>query len=499
VKQISRRRFLKTTSISIATSAIYPKALFAGTSSSKPNVVLVLVDDMGFSDLGCYGGEINTPNLDTLATNGLRFTQFYNAAKCAPTRVSLLTGCYYREVGKKKMENCITIPEVMRKSGYATLMTGKWGLGKDGFESTPVHRGFDRYFGHLSGWTNYFKGDKTFRLDDKPFVVPRDGFYTTDANTDYAIQFLAEAVKKKKPFFLYLSYNPPHAPLHAWPKDIEKYRGRFKKGWDLLRRERYQRQLRMKLIKPNWKLTLRDDQVPAWANLSEKERIKEDLKMAVYAAMVDRIDQNIGRLMEKLRSLGIADNTLFLFCSDNGGSPFQRTSTPKIPPGYADSHWTYDRGWAQLSNTPFRLYKRNQHEGGIATPFIAYWPKVIHPGSITDQPGHVIDIMATLIDISGTFYPDTHMGQKLRPLRGKSLLPIFVGDRREPHSEIFFQYKKYKAFRAGKYKITWDKGPWELYDMDADRTEMNNLAYKMPKKVSELVTKYDAFLKKLKD
>jgi arylsulfatase len=312
------------------------------------------------------------------------------------------------------------------------------------------------------------------------------------------MQFLDESAGKDKPFFLYIAYNAPHYPLHALPEDIEKYRGKYMKGWDQLRRERYQRLLKMGLIKPEWKLTPRDEEVRAWDELSEEKKREEDLTMAVYAAMIDRVDQNIGRLLAKLDDLGLADNTLLLFLSDNGGCPFQRTKTPEIPPGPADSYWTYHKGWAQVSNTPFRLYKQNQHEGGISTPLIAHWPSVIQPGFVTDQPGHLIDIMATFLDITESSYPETFNDVKLRPLRGKSLLPILKGGTRQPHEEIFFEFAKYKALRSGKWKLAWYKGPWELYDMEADRTELNNLADKMPEKVAELEKRYEAWLKELK-
>ncbi|NQT89520.1 sulfatase-like hydrolase/transferase, partial [bacterium] len=359
--------------------------------------------------------------------------------------------------------------------------------------------GFDRYFGHLSGATNFFKGDNSFRLDEAPFKVPDKGFYTTDANTDYAMKFLDEAAGRedKKPFFLYIAYNAPHYPLQAWPEDIDKYRGKFMKGWDKLREARYARQLEMGLIKPQWKLSPRDETVKAWAELSDAEKKKEDLTFAVYAAMIDRVDQNIGKLLAKLKSLGVADNTLLLFLSDNGGCPFQRTRTPNIPPGPANSYWTYHRGWAQVSNVPFRLYKQNQHEGGISTPLIGVWPGVIEPGTLTDQPGHLVDIMATLLDITGTTYPAMRDGQKLRPMRGRSLVPVFRGKQREPHPEIFFEFARYKALRAGKWKISWQSGPWELYDVEADRTELNNLAAKMPEKTAQLAARHAAWLKEL--
>ncbi|MBT3200248.1 MAG: sulfatase-like hydrolase/transferase [Phycisphaerales bacterium] len=493
MNETGRRDFLKTLT---AGAAVLAAGRIAAAEPAKrpPNVIVIMVDDMGFSDLGCYGGEIKTPNLDKLAGDGMKFTQFYNTAKCEPTRASLLTGCYAREVGGGALRNAMTIGQAMQRANYRTLMTGKWHM-----SSTPVQKGFDRYFGHLSGCTNFFKGDNTFRLDDEKFTVPDKGFYTTDANTDYAMEFLDEAAKKhaNKPFFLYIAHNAPHYPLQAWPEDIAKYKGKFMAGWDALRLERHKRQLKMGLLNPKWKLAPRDEKAPAWDSLSDKQKKAEDLTMAVYAAMIDRVDQNIGKLMAKLKALGQADNTLLLFFSDNGGCPFQRTKTPDIPPGPGNSYWTYHKGWAQLSNTPFRLYKQNQHEGGVSSPLIAHWPGVIKPGTQTDQAGHIIDIMATLLDLTATKYPDQFSGAKLRPLRGKSLLPIFKGQQRQPHEELFFEFGRYKALRAGKWKISWEYGPWELYDIDADRTELNNLAAKMPEKVKELAGRYETLSKQL--
>ena len=501
MQELSRRGFLKAVGLGAAAvglSGAVGAGAAGGGKRRKPNVVLMMVDDMGFADLGCYGGEINTPTIDKLAAGGMRFTQFYNTAKCSPTRAALLSGCYHREVGETQLASCITLAEAMRSAGYTTLMTGKWHL-----KSNPIARGFDRYFGHLSGATNFFKGDKTFRLDDQPFKVPDKGFYTTDANVDYAMKFLDQAVGKptsdgmRKPFFLYIAFNAPHYPLQAWPEDIARYKGKFMAGWDELRKQRHKRQLAMGLLKAKWKLAPRDTGVKPWDELSDAEKKVEDLTMAVYAAMIDRVDQNIARLLAKLKSIGAADNTLLMFLSDNGGCPFQRTRTKGIPPGPANSYWTYHKGWAQVSNTPFRLYKQNQHEGGISTPLIAHWPGVIEAGSMTDQVGHLVDIMATLLDITGTKYPEAFEGQKLRPLRGKSLLPVFKGQRREGHKELFFEFGRYKGLRAGKWKISWQSGPWELYDLEADRTELNNLADKMPEKTAELVKRYEAWLKEL--
>ena len=493
--KVSRCEFLWTVT-AVASLAMSGADVFAQSRPqgvTAPNIVLILVDDMGFSDLGCYGSEIQTPNLDKLASKGVKFTQFYNASKCEPSRASLLTGCYHEEVGWGQLENSMTLAEALRKAGYTTMMTGKWHM-----TGNPRQRGFDRYFGHLSGCTDYFNGDKTFRLNDDPFTVPREGFYTTNADTDYAIRFLEEAKTEKKPFFLYLAYNAPHYPLQALPEDIAKYKGKYLKGWDKLREERYERQVKNGLIKPEWKLTPRDKDVPAWDSLSEEKKKSEDLLMAVYAAMIDRVDQNIGKLYGKLESMGVADNTLILFLSDNGACAFDRTKSRKTTPGTPNSYWCYHAGWAQVSNTPFRLYKQDQHEGGISTPLIACWPGVIKAGTQTDQPGHIVDIMATLLDITGTAYPSEIEGKKLRPLRGKSLLPVFKGEQRKPHDELFFHYSEKKALRAGKWKAAFKKDKWELYDMDADRTELNDLAAKMPETLDDLVTRYTAWKAKVK-
>mgnify|MGYP002624926825 CR=1 FL=1 len=321
----------------------------AANAPARPNVVLVMVDDLGFSDLGCYGGEIDTPNIDRLAREGMRFTQFYNTAKCETTRAALLSGLYHPEVKVGGLRNCLTLGEAMRLAGYTTLMTGKWHM-----SSTPIQRGFDRYFGHLSGSTNFFHGDDTFRLDDEKFEVPREGFYTTDAFTDYAIEFVEQARTRspEKPFFLYVAYNAPHYPLQAWPEDIKKYRGKYLKGWDSLRQQRYRKQLELGIIDPRRELSPRPENVRAWDDLSDEEQQVEDLTMAVFAAMVDRVDQNIGRLQKKLNEFGVAENTLFLLLSDNGGCPFQRTKDRSVPPGPAHSSWTYQEPWPTASTTP---------------------------------------------------------------------------------------------------------------------------------------------------
>jgi arylsulfatase len=293
-------------------------AVHAG-AATPPNILIILADDMGYSDLGCYGGEIQTPNLDRMAEKGLRFTQFYNSAKCEPTRASLMSGQYWQECGLG-VKHGLTMGQAMRAAGYATFAVGKWHL-----DGNPIERGFDHYFGHLSGGSDYFKGNSSHRLDDKPFKPVDDGkFYTTDANADYAIQFITDSRKQNsdKPFFMYLAFNAPHGPLQAKPEDIAKYRGKYLIGWDKLREQRYQKQIQLGITKKEWALSPRPDTIPAWASLTEKEQAFEEVRMAVYAAQVDRMDQAIGRVLAKIKELGQEENTLVIFLSDNGASPF---------------------------------------------------------------------------------------------------------------------------------------------------------------------------------
>ena len=496
----TRRDFLKAIGLGV-TSLLTPNLLSAAEPDrTRPNIVLILADDMGYSDLGCYGGEIETPNLDRLAAEGLRFSQFYNCAKCSPTRNSILTGLYHQQTDVGRGKNCVTIAEALRPAGYTTLAAGKWHVG-----STPMDRGFERYFGMLGGACSYFVPDKTFRLDREPFATKDKNFYTTNAFTDYALEFLDEAGRKSKPFFLYMAYNAPHYPLHALPEDIEKYRGKYMKGWDALRKERYARLIRMGLIDKKWALSARGadthrsfSDIPPWERVEDKRA--EDLNMAVYAAMVDRMDRNIGRILNKLKQLKAADDTLVMFLSDNGGCPYERNRTKDIPPGPAESYRTYDSPWANVSNTPFRLYKRFNHEGGNATPFIVRWPAVIKKGgAVTHQVGHIIDVMATCLDVAGAQYPSHYEGRDVTELEGESLLPVFEGRERKGHDAIFWEYMRNKAVRQGKWKlVTVGDNPWELYDMQTDRTELNDLSAKMPEKVEELAGLYDAWVRRCK-
>lgn len=454
-----------------------------GNDITRPNIVLMMVDDMGFSDLGCYGGEISTPNLDRLAGNGIRFTQFYNCAKCETTRSTLMSGKYYPEVGNGALKNCVTISEAMKLNGYRTIMTGKWHL-----ESDPIDRGFDRYFGHLSGATNFFTGDDTFRLGKEKFSVPESGFYTTDANVDYALKFLQEDTSENSPFFLYIAFNAPHYPLQAPEEDVKKYIGKYSQGWDQLRQQRYARQKEMGLIN-NAKLTDRPADVPAWETLSEKEQKHEDLMMATYAAMIDRVDQNIGRLTEHLKKTGQLDNTLILFLSDNGACPFQRskpaTIKSQLDPWDPKSYWTYDKRWAHACNTPFREYKQNQHEGGITTPLIAHWPNGIRAelrNSITSTPGHLVDLMATSLDLAKLQVPETEQPEDPTGLRGISLAPIFAGKELNRTQPLFFSfYGKNNAVRDGRWKlVNKNFEQFALFDLELDRSETNDLAKEKP-------------------
>lgn len=454
---------------------------FAGehvVAADRPNIVLMMVDDLGFSDFGCYGSEIETPNVDALAAGGLRLSQFYNTAKCHSSRICLLTGKYTFQAGNNAMNKALTVGEVMSQNGYFTAMTGKWHLDKQ-----PTDRGFMRYWGHLSGATNFFTGDDTFRLNGEKWSGFDDDFYTTDANVDYAIQFIDESLQGDKPFFQYIAFNAPHYPLQAKREDVLKYDGRYAIGWDKLRARRYAKQLELGLIDSRHKLSDRPDYIPAWEDLTDKEREWEEDRMEVFAAMVDCVDQNIGRLVQHLKARGVYENTLIMLCSDNGACPFERTRGKELKPWDPQSYWCYDVGWAHAGNTPFRWYKQNQHEGGISSPLIAHWPKGLtaQKGSISHQPGHLVDLLATVMDVSDSTYPSEFLGQPTTPVSGRSLLPVFEGQQRVAHEWLYFQFADNRAIRKGDMKVVSAKGgKWELYDLAADRTELNDLAAAKP-------------------
>lgn len=548
---MDRRTFLKTTAIGIAavslgsqmTSCKSVRSRLQSHQNEKPNIVLILADDLGFSDLGCYGSEILTPNLDRLAADGVQFTQFYNTARCCPSRTALLTGLYPHQAGVGDMsfdlelsgyrgrlnDNCVTIAQILHEAGYFTAMTGKWHLGQE-HGVTPWNRGFDRSLSHQYGavyFKNYpnespFKPDRNTQifLDSHPLTLddptlPQQ-WYSTDLWTDYGLKFIDEARSTQKPFFLYLAYCAPHFPLQALPEDITRYRGKYMVGWDKLRKQRYARQLDMGIIPSKWKLSPRGEglksptwkangsPIPAWDSLSEDVKDRQDLRMAIYAAMIDRLDQNVGRIVKHLEKNDQLNNTLILFLSDNGACisgdvfGFNVDNVPSELWGTAKSYISHGTGWSNASNTPFRKLKCFTHEGGIATPLIAHWPKgIAHPGTITGEVGHVIDIMATCIDVAGAEYPKHHLSQAITPLEGKSLIPVFQKGKREGHVALFWEHTGNRAIRAGRWKLVSEyTQPWELYDMEADRAELNNLADKMPEKVRELETMYDNYARK---
>ena len=450
----------------------------------RPNILLMMVDDLGYSDFGCYGAEIDTPHIDQLADSGLRLSQFYNTAKCHSSRICLLTGKYELQAGGKSMAKTLTIAEVLRTQGYFTAMAGKWHLDQE-----PTDRGFERYWGHLSGATNFFTGDDTFRLNGKPWAEFDDGFYTTDANVNFALQFMDEALESGKPFFQYIAFNAPHYPLQAKRPDVEKYRGRYAMGWDEVRRHRYRRQVQSGLISENHQLSPRPTEIPAWEDLTPEQRSWDEKRMEVFAAMVDCVDQNIGRLITWLKDHQQFENTLILLCSDNGGCPFDRTRGRRFPPWDPKSYWCYDVGWAHACNTPFRWYKQNQHEGGIASPMIAHWPNGLkcEPGSIDHQPGHLIDLLPTCLDAAQIDYPGEFAGKPTTPVQGRSLMPLLRGQSRQGHDWMYFRFSNNRALRRGDWKaVSARGGRWELYNLAKDRTEITDVAAQHPDTLMEL-------------
>jgi arylsulfatase len=499
----------------------------ASAAPARPNIVLIMNDDMGFSDLGCYGSEIRTPNIDSLAQGGVRFTQFYNTARCCPTRASILTGLYPHQAGVGHMvdnpkpfpgyrgdlsRNCVTIAEALKPAGYQTFISGKWHVTPitASKHNWPLQRGFDKYYGIIHGAADYFNPVSLTR-DNQPVEPDKPDYYLTDAIADNAISYI-ESAARTQPFFLYLTFTSPHWPLHAPPAEIDRYRGRYKDGWDRLREERRRRMLELGIIDTRWPLTPRDPSVPAWKDAPDKEW--QERRMEVYAAQIDRMDQNIGRVLAALRKTGQEENTLVLFLADNGGCaeelrpkaqavhipkqtrdgrPVRAGNIPGVMPGAEDTYQSYGVGWANASNTPFRLYKHWVHEGGISTPLIARWPAQIkRHGTLTREPGHLIDMMATCLDVAGAKYPATRKGQPVTPLEGKSLRPAFTGGRIAQREGIFWEHEGNRAIRQGNWKLV-SRHPdrWELYDLAADRSELTNLAEKDPKRVEQMTASYE--------
>jgi arylsulfatase len=461
-----------------------------------PNLLVILADDLGYSDIAPYGGEIETPHLARLAGEGVRFRQFYNCARCCPTRSSLLTGLYNHQAGVGHMiqnlgapsyqgylnDRCSTLAEALKPAGYRALMSGKWHVGEEQGH-WPLDRGFDRYFGLISGASSYFELSKGRRmaLDRAPWTPePGKPFYMTDAIAAHAERMVREEQGKPSPLALYLAFTAPHWPLHALPEDIAKYRGRYRRGWDTLREERRERQRAMGLSLPSWRLSPRDGEVPAWKDLDEKARDAWDLRMAVYAAQVDRMDRGIGRVLDALRETGRLDNTLVLFVSDNGGCAEENiggeAAAANPVPGGADSFTSYRRPWANASNTPFRYWKQITHEGGIATPGIL-WRAGLGPraGGFVDDQAHVIDILPTLLDAAGAPPPRT------QKLEGRSLLPVLAGRRAAERPVTGWEHQGHRALRMGRWKaVSRYQQPWELYDLEDDRSELNDLGGKDP-------------------
>lgn len=479
-------------------------------SDSRPNIILISADDLGWSDIGCYGSEVQTPNLDKLGEGGMRFTRFHNTSKCFPSRACLITGVYaqqsnYHRTHRNPITNAVTIGEVLRTAGYRTMWSGK----HHGLEN-PYDRGFDRYYGLKDGACNFFNpgnqrpgegaparkgkpGNKTvrsWRIDDQkfdPYTPEEKDFYTTDYFTNYALGWLDEYKQEEKPFFLYLAYTAPHDPLMAWPEDIAKYKGKYDEGYEKARLARYKKQQDMGLIDDSFKLS--DAVYKNWEELSDSVRLEEIKKMEVYAAMIDRMDQNIGRILAKLKEIGKDENTLILFVSDNGASSEMVNIKDDFGEIGTMTRWASLGGsWANVGNTPFRYFKNYSYEGGINTPLIAYWPGKIKANSISKFPGHFIDIMSTVVDITDANYPAIFNNQEITPMQGESLLPVFSGEDIERNKPIFWEWRHGQAVFHDSYKLVkngLDK-PWDLYNLSNDPTETKNLSQSDPEKVKEL-------------
>jgi arylsulfatase len=493
--------------------------------TSPPNIIVILIDDMGWSDFGCYGSEISTPNIDALAADGVRFTQFYNTARCSPTRASLLTGLYPHQAGMgyldslvvensigtqgRLRDDCVTMAEVLGDAGYFTIMTGKWHLGH--FHGTPAaSQGFERSLSSPIGEL-YFANQKQRReagvhLNGKHLSLddPQLGnnWYGSDLITEWGLKFIDEALAAGKPFFYYLPHSAVHFPLQVPQEDIDRYRGKYLAGWDQLRDARYRRQIEMGLIDPQWPLSPLPPDVPPWDSLSEEEKDRFDHIMAIYAAMLDRLDRSIGTLVEGLRSRRVLDNTLIVALSDNGGNAESgpRGRLEGDEPGGPQSTVFLGQCWAMLANTPLRRYKHFTHEGGISTPLVVHWPAGIpadRNGQLERQPGHLVDLMPTFVEVSGAEYPTQYDGHAIQPLEGVSLVPALSGKPLERHEPIYFAHEGNRAVRSGKWKLVMKyKGPWELYDIVADRTEQNNLIDTQPATAERLIAQWGAWAKR---
>jgi arylsulfatase len=487
---------------------------------APPNIIFILADDMGFSDAGCYGGEIATPHLDSLAKNGLRFTQFYNTARCWPTRGALLTGYYAQQIHRdalpevpggaqgKRQGWARLLPEYLKAAGYRSYHSGKWHIDGD-----VLTGGFDRSL-HTQNGGNFFTA-KGNLIDDKPVTPPADesGYYATTATADHAIDCLKDhaAHHADRPFFHYIPFIAPHFPLHALPQDIAKYRDRYLAGWEAMRADRFRRQQEMNLVQTTLSAVERDLGPPyafpdairklgpgevnrplLWSDLTEEQRRFQATKMAIHAAMVDRMDQEIGRILAQLRAMNAYDNTLIFFASDNGASAEIMVRggghDPQAAPGSAKTHLCLGPGFSNACNTPFRRHKTWVHEGGISTPLIVHWPLGFRAkGELRHTPAHVIDIVPTLLELAGVEKPKEWNGQPVPTPPGRSLVPALAADQIIARDSLWWLHEGHRAIRVGDWKLVAAKGdPWELYDLKVDRAEQQNLATQMPDKAREL-------------
>ncbi|RYF74816.1 MAG: arylsulfatase [Comamonadaceae bacterium] len=508
-------------------------------SSRPPNIVLILNDDMGFSDIGCYGGEVETPHLDRLAAGGLRFSQFYNTARCSPSRASLLTGLHPHQTGIGILtydfgpegyagnlnHRCVTIPEALRASGYRAYMSGKWHVAGNLTEPTdawPMQRGFDEFFGTIIGAGSFYDPNTLTRgnVNVEHEASSDESWFYTDAISDDAAGAIRRHAQDHadRPFFQYVAYTAPHWPLHAHDEDIARYKGRFDAGWDELRAARLNKLINEGIVRDLWKLTDRDPTQPPWTDAQNKAWLLRC--MEVYAAQIDRMDQGIGRILQALEDTGQLDNTLVIFLADNGacaedipehvtvdelvhklriakaetrkGEPVHFGNNPELMPGPENTYQSYGPAWANLSNTPFRLYKHWTHEGGISTPLIMHWPAgIAQRGEVRHAPGYLPDIMATILDVTATPYPSQHDGHAIDALEGHSLRTSFeqdAGDR----PPMFWEHEGNAAVRLGRWKLVRNYPlEWELYDMEADRTELTDLAAQHPERVADMKARYE--------
>jgi arylsulfatase len=498
--------------------------MFKAESSARPNIVLILADDMGFSDIGCYGGDVDTPILDGLAADGLRFTQFYNTGRCCPTRASLMTGLYPHEAGLGHMvyrdkgpgyhpalnRQCVTIAEVLRDAGYRTMMTGKWHVGHRKGE-WPTDRGFEHFYGIHIHVDSYFKvlpgcpvyhNDKLVinpTADPENVLHPDKEWYTTDVFTDWSLKFLDEAADDSRPFFLYTAFNSPHWPLEAPEQNRAHYGGKYDDGWETLRERKLMRMKKMGIVSETTELS--PSNCPQWSSLSQQDRDELAFRREIYAAQIERMDQNIGRIVAKLRELDQLDNTLLLFLSDNGccaeggmfGYQWQKNTAANFTQWRKQSGRSSSTGeaWSNASNTPFRMHKRWVHEGGIATPLIAHWPsRLSDRGQLCHQVGHVVDVMATCVDVADAAYPGSFQGRSTKSAPGKSLLPSLRDPTVKAPRTLFWEHEGHSAIRVGDWKLVTldgtDDSAWELYDLSSVRTETENLADDHPQRVATM-------------